>query len=496
VVAVPKAQPKKAVVVAEMPALHTASSSQPRAAAPVEAPVPKPGGKCKSQGTDIISRLPCDLVDIDFDNTPVKDILTLLSAKTGVNIISGPEVAGNLTLHLKGVPFDEAFRTILSMMGLTTLQVGDNILRIMTPSSLQLAQTNAANMTKVVTLRYSKASEILPALTAVRTAEGRTKGNAIVDEKTNSLILTDSVEGMSSMERLIARLDEVPKQVLIEAKIVEVELKNQIDFGIKWDIYKTQTGEFMGQQGLTVLGSRVQQDTALTSQNIVHDNVDLGGSQVGWLRHDAKPARQPGDTGLGTGVDLLPTGPVGMLTIGRVTNNYFLNMQLGAMAEQNRLKVLSDPKIATLNNKPAEINVTDQIPYDVSQLSANGTISRNIQFISQGINLKVTPIISSDESRITLDINPEVSKPASTSGSSVSGAPSTTRSMVKTIVIVRDGETVVIGGLITDRKETRINKIPLLGDIPVLGWLFKKKFDFRRRVELLIFVTPRIIKDS
>ncbi|MBI5625294.1 MAG: type IV pilus secretin PilQ [Elusimicrobia bacterium] len=488
-VAVPKAQPKpqpKAQpkpVVAAMPPLQSVPASRPAAA--TRAPAPKAAAKCRSQqGTDILSRLPCDPVDLDFDNTPIKDILTLLSAKTQVNIISGPEVAGNLTLHLKGVPFDEAFRTILSMTGLTTIQVGENILRVLTPTSLTQVQANATTMTKVVTLRYSKASEILPALTSVRAAEGRTKGNAIVDEKSNSLIITDSIEGMASMERLIQRLDEVPKQVLIEAKIVEVNLNDQVDFGIKWDIYKAQTGSFLGQKGLTMIGSRVEQTTDLTSQNMV----------TTVQRENATPTRQPADGSL-TGVDLLPSGPVGMLTIGRVTNNYFLNMQLGAAAQQGRLKVLSDPKIATLNNKAAEINVTDQIPYDVSQLSANGTVSRNIQFIAMGITLKVTPIISADETRITLDINPEVSKPSGTSGS-VSGAPSTSRSTVKTIVIVRDAETVVIGGLITDRKDTRINKVPLLGDIPVLGWLFKKKFDQRQRVELLIFVTPRIIKDT
>ncbi|MBI5882734.1 MAG: type IV pilus secretin PilQ [Elusimicrobia bacterium] len=494
-VVVPKPQPKKAVVVAQMPPMSLPLAGQPAApSAERDAPV-SAGARCKAQqGADLLSRLPCDLVDLDFDNTPLKDILALLSAKTKINIISGPEVAGNLTLHLKGVPFDEAFRTIMTMAGLTTLQVGDNILRVLTPASMTAAQASATNMTKVITLRYSKAAELLPALSGVRAAEGR-KGSAIVDEKSNSLILTDSMEGMASMERLIARLDEIPKQVLIETKIVEVNLNNRVDFGIKWDIYKTQTGEFLGQQGLTTIGSRLGQTETLTSQSIVHDNVDQGGEAAGWARHNATPQRQPGDGGLGTGVDLLPGGALGMLTIGRVTNNYFLNMQVGALAQQGRLKVLSDPKIATLNNKTAVINVTDQIPYDVSTLSANGTVSRNIAFIAMGITLSVTPIISADESRITLDINPEVSNPSGSSGS-VSGAPSTSRKSVKTMVIVKDGETVVIGGLITDRKDTNINKIPILGDIPVLGWLFKKKFESRTRVELLIFVTPRVIKDS
>ena len=123
----------------------------------------------------------------------------------------------------------------MTMTTLTTTQVGENILRVLTPASLSGVQASATNTTKIITLRYSKASDILPALTSVRTAEGRSpRGAAIIDDKSNSIILTDNMEGLASMERLISRLDEIPKQVLIEAKIVEVNLDDSLDFGIKW----------------------------------------------------------------------------------------------------------------------------------------------------------------------------------------------------------------------------------------------------------------------
>ncbi|MBI4676329.1 MAG: type IV pilus secretin PilQ [Elusimicrobia bacterium] len=492
VVPKPQPQPQQAVVVAQMPALASNPASavaapRPSAASSPNERVLKLEGKCGVAGSpDLMSRMPCELVDLDFDNTNIKDILALLSAKSGINIISGPDVTGNLTLHLTGVPFPEAFRTILSMMGLNSVQLGDNILRVLTQKALGDAQKNATNTTRVLTLRYAKAADLLTAVNALRNAEGRSSGSALLDEGTNSLILTDSVEGLAATERIISRLDIVPKQVLIEAKLVEVKLNNDLDFGIKWNYYKTQTGRFLGDEGITSVGSQLGEKTGFTAKSIYEGWKDL----TGLAQLPSSNAGSPQ-----TGVNLLPSGAVGMLTIGRVTNNYFLNFQLGALAQQRRLKVLSDPKIATLNNKPAEINVTDQVPYDTSVMSSVGTISRSVTYTTMGIILKVTPSISADETRITLDINPEVSKPSGTAGS-VSGAPSVSRSTAKTIVIVKDGETVVIGGLITDSNETKINKVPILGDIPILGWLFKKKFISKERKELLIFVTPRIMKDA
>ncbi|MDE2236661.1 MAG: type IV pilus secretin PilQ, partial [Elusimicrobia bacterium] len=434
---------------------------------------------------DIMSRLPRDLISVDFDNTDIKDVIRLLAAKAKLNIVFGPDISGTLTLHLHQVPFPDAFRTILTMMGLATMQVGDNILRVLTPAALKESQTAAASVTKVIPLNYAKAAELLPTINAVRTAEGR-PGIALADSKTNSLIVTESVEGLADTERLVSELDVRPKQVLIEAKLVEVSLNNSLDYGVQWDYASFEPGHLGGKQGLTTIGAPVGPATAnaITLPNDQH--AATSGFATGTL---------PGATARGTGVNLPASQIFGALTLGRVTNTYFLNATLTAAAAHGKVKVLSDPKIATLNNQPAKINVTTQIPYVTANVASTGVQTQAVNYVTTGIELSVTPSINAD-GRITLLINPTVSQPSATAaGNALTGAPAVDSRDASTTVLVRDGETIVIGGLIADSTSDTIAKIPILGDIPILGWLFKKKSVSRTRSELLIFVTPKIMVD-
>lgn len=428
---------------------------------------------------DILSRLPTDLVTLDFDNTDIRDVLKLLASKAKINIIYGPDVVGTLSLHLVEVPFNEAFRTALSMANMATVQVGENILRVVSPSALAKAQTGQALTTKVIRLNYVKANDLVTALNQIRTAEGR-GGTAIADQKTNSIIVSESIDGLISTERLVAQLDVRPRQVLIECKLIEVNLNNSFNYGIQWDFLSSEQGRMGGQQGTNLIGtlSNPAGGAAGTSQPL--DGNSAAAAGVGAL-------------GRGTGVNLPSDRIFGALTFGRITNNYFLSATLTAAAAQGKIKVLSDPKIATLNNQPANINVTTQIPYVTSNVTATGVTNNNVQYVATGITLAVTPTITAD-GRISLDINPKVSQ-ASALASGVGGAPTVDSRDAKTVVLVRDGETVVIGGLINDSSSNQISKIPLLGDIPILGWLFKKKSVVRTRAELLIFVTPRIMAD-
>ncbi|MBI5209516.1 MAG: AMIN domain-containing protein [Elusimicrobia bacterium] len=515
-VAVRKAKPAPAVVAAAAPTLAAApveqvqsapavvARSEPVSATPPPAPVlaqslaslaapaspSRPGGACKSApGADIMGRLPCHLVTLDFDNTNIRDIMALLAVKAQVNIISGPEVTGNLTLHLKDVPFDEAFRTILSMMGLTTMQTGDNILRVLPPLALAKERENASGVTKIVKIKYSKASEILTAVAAVRGAEGR-KGNSLADEKTNSLILTDSAEGLVATEKLIADLDIIPRQVLIEAKLVSIRIGRNLSFGIQWDYFQVERGKALGKQGSNSIGSSIGIPT-----DFVNPRQQRGLDDNALTFNGIGTSGAPGATGRGTGVLLPAANAVGALTLGRVTNNWMLNATLTAAAGQGRLKLLADPKVATLNNKTAEINVQQQTPIDISNVAAGGAVSRNVTYVPIGISLKVTPIISEDGTRITMEINPTISSRGPASGS-VSGAPVIETSSARTTVIVKDGETIVIGGLIRDEFETTIAKVPFFGDLPLLGAIFRNKSISRERRETIIFVTPKIIKET
>ena len=430
---------------------------------------------------DIISRMPRDPVTLDFDNTDVRDVIKLLSAKAKVNVIYGADVSGSLTLHLNNVPFNEAFRTVLSMMGLTTDQVGENILRVITPAELTKQRTTSTSITRVFQLNYAKASEVKSTIDSVRAAEGR-GGASAADVKTNSLIVTDTLEGLLATENLIAQLDARPRQVLIEAKLVEVLANSGLNYGIQWDYLSADRGKVGGKQGQTLIGG-------LTSQNAASSSV------LNPIDQNANAAVGAGASGRGTGVGLPADRVFGALTLGRITNNYFLSATLTAAASEGKAKVLSDPKIATLNNQAASINVTTQIPYVTSNVSSTGVQTQSVSYASTGIMLSVTPSINAD-GRILLQIMPTVSQPSVTASASAStGAPAIDSRNANTTVLVRDGETIVIGGLINDAFQDTISKVPLLGDIPILGWLFKKKTKTRVRNELLIFVTTRVMPD-
>jgi type II secretory pathway component GspD/PulD (secretin) len=211
------------------------------------------------------------------------------------------------------------------------------------------------------------------------------------------------------------------------------------------------------------------------------------------LDQNTAAATGVGANGRGTGVNLPADKIFGALTLGRITNNYFLSATLTAAAAQGKVKVLSDPKVATLNNQAANINITTQIPYVTSNATAN-TVSQAVQYVTVGIQMSVTPSINAD-GRITLQINPVVSQPSATAAASAGGAPAVDSRNATTTVLVRDGETIVIGGLISDSVQNTIAKVPILGDIPILGWLFKKKTVSRSRTELLLFVTSKILPD-
>ena len=245
----------------------------------------------------------------------------------------------------------------------------------------------------------------------------------------------------------------MPKQVMIEAKLVEVALSSTFDLGVKWS---NATGP---------------------NYRALNTNVD--------------------------GIDRkIEVGEVnnkifGAFTFGKLTANSMLNAAITAAASKGKAKVLSDPKVATLNNKEANINITSQIPYDVCQFTGTGVAAIkacNTVYSSVGITLKVTPTINPD-GHISMKVVPNVSQTASSYVEGSGVAPGIDTRSADTSVIVKDGETIVIGGLIHDYQNESVTKVPLLGDIPLLGLLFRHKTMSRSRMELLIFVTPRIIEE-
>ncbi len=393
---------------------------------------------------NIMDNLSREPITLDYSEAEVREVIDMLAAKANINIIYSDDVSGTVTISLAKVPFDEAFKTLLNIKGLAAQQVGDNILRIATPSTFIAELKKGMQQTRVFFLNYVKAAEMRTQVDAVVAAEGRTAKSS-ADENNNALIITDTSLGLDTTARLIRSLDRVPRQVMIEVKLVEVSLDNSFDLGVNWS-FENSAGTNVGTTNL------------------------------------------PGPT---------PSGSTygGSLTFFGKISDFTFNTVIAAAVKKGKLKVLSDPKVATLNNKEATITITDQVPYTTTESavgSGGATVTtQKVTYVPSGITLKVTPTINSD-GRIAMHLSPSVSQ---ASGGSSTTPPSTNIRSTDTNVIVRDGETVVIGGLIRDSQSDDVYKVPILGDIPLLGMLFRKKSVARKRLELLIFVTPRIIED-
>lgn len=464
-------EPKLSEDMPSSPDLPAAAPAKSEAAQMKKAEDAKPAAR---RSYDIVDSMSGDPDDFHVDGVDIRDALRLLGEKAKINVVYGPDVSGTITLHLNQVPFRDIFRTVLNMQGLVTEQVGDKILRVMTPASYQASRQQAVPQTKVFSLNYAKAKDIQVQLDTIRGAEGR-RGATVVDDTTNSVIVTDTAEGLDQTARLISQIDRVPRQVLIEAKLVEVELGKTDELGIRWSVAYQDRSKISGQNGVNYSGFGNAGDTFTDAAGVAQPfpfNANL-----------------PRGSGVLAPISGVPTAAIGF---GRISNRFHLDGQLQALAERGKLRILSDPKVATLNNKKAEIKITTQIPFVTTSIAAggSGSVQQSVGFTTTGITLTVTPTINAD-GHITLQVKPEVSRPGAREP--VTGARGSNSRSTDTTVLVRNGETIVIGGLISDSQDESTKKVPLLGDIPVLGWLFKSKSSTRTRQELLVFVTTRIM---
>ena len=422
--------------------------------------------KTSSKKTGIV--LPKTPITLEYVDADIQDVLQVMAIRSGVNIIYGPDVTGTVTVSLKNVPFDQAFNTILALKGLTTLQVGDNILRVLTPAALTDERQKEITYTKIFPLNYASASTVQSQVTNVLSAR-ELKGIITVDDRTNSLIVTASQEGLDAVEKLLKELDVKPQQVMIEAKVVDVNLSDLTELGVSWSYENIAT---------KADGGTLTQDKTYTIGPI---DVERKISETGVGRTEA------------TGAKLV--GPVpasgGIFSFGFITNREVFNAQLAALATQGKMKVLSNPKVTTINNKEAKILVGEKVPYKTTTIGQGGVSQESWQFLDAGIQLSVKPTISPD-GWITMDVKPVVSVPLAAAGGQ---APTVRTRETSVTVMVKDMDTLVIGGLISDSDMDSISKIPLLGDLPILGYLFKYKSKQKTRTELLVFITPKILKD-
>lgn len=446
-----------------------AAAGSPAAAAPPAAGVAK-----TKPFKDILKELPKDLIDVNFQEVDTAAAVAMLIGKlesiTGekINLITAQDVVGTVNLRLEGVPFNEVFSLVLNSKSLVATQTGANILKVMGRTTYMAERSQGNLATRIVPLNYADAAQLMTTLSTIRSQEG-SKANIIVAREINSLIITDTEEGFLQLQKLIKELDVRPISVSIEAKIIDLKLDNSVDYGIDWKYAKDWNKNQPGELDKRTIGS-----------------VDPNSGSPAGGNSGAMPSG-----GAGEPVVLAPGLPsliTSALSFGRVTDTSFLQMRIAAGVKSGRVKLLSNPRIVTLNNQAASITVGTQIPIPTTTISQTGT-TQNISYTNTGILLNVTPTVNPDR-YVRMLITPTVSRPGALSAG---GAPPIDTRTANTVIITKDGETVVIGGLIDEATDKQVTKVPILGDIPLLGWLFKRQGTSKIRTELLVFVTPNIL---
>ncbi len=436
-------------------------------------------------------------VTFNFQDIPVRAALQLIAETSHLNLVASDSVQGSITLHLDNVPWDQALDVILRAKGLDKRRDG-NVVWVAPQQELAAyeqhvaeARMKAANSAPLVAayipISYGKAKDIAQLLTSgAKGGRGGSgngtrgflspRGSVSFDDRTNTLLINDTPKKVQEIRNLVAKLDRPVQQVLIEARIVAATDTFARDLGVRWGVQAWQT---------TDSGHRIV--TGPTANTAGQAGIDLvNGDPV---------TMQLGKGGYN--VDLPIATPAGSAAIAILGANYLVDLELQAAQAEGRTEIISSPRVITANQQEADIQQGQQIGYvTYQQGSAGGLGTATVQFKNAVLELKVTPTITADK-RVFLKIN--VTKDAldkfidNPGGGQV---PLLNHRSINTSVLVDNGQTVVLGGIYEINKSNSVTKVPGLGDIPILGALFRKTNKSNNKAELLIFVTPRILTET
>jgi len=420
-------------------------------------------------------------IDLDFKDADIHNILRLLSEVGGVNVVTADNVGGTVTIRMRDVPWDQALDVILQAKALGMVRQG-NLLRVAPLAQLeqereaeiarQKQQQQLAPLeTRLVPVSYATATDLQPRVRELLTE----RGSVSVDTRTNMLIVRDIVGNLDNVEDLVRNLDTQTPQVLIESRIVEASSTYSRDIGIQWGgsaVMSSATGNPTGLRFPSDLGiaGGVPVDQAQT-QGLSPFN--------GTVPNPNFAVNLPAVTGNGAG------GALG-LTMGSLSGAVNLNVRLSAAEAAGSVRIISSPRVLTLDNNEASISQGTLIPF--SQVSAQGV---NTAFQEAKLELNVTPHVTSDGA-VAMDVRITRNEP-DFGRTGANGDPTILEREATTQLLVDDGDTAVIGGIYTRNTGRNVDQVPFFGDIPVLGVFFKRRRFREDRNELLIFLTPRIV---
>lgn len=411
------------------------------------------------------------LFSMEFRNAELKDVLRALGQENQLNIIISDDVDGKLTLSFREVTFEEALEAILKINNLTSFREGD-IIRVM---KSPFGEGEADLATKILPIHFANAKEMQESVKGLLTK----KGSLTVDARTNALVVRDYAWNMAKIHEVVKELDSKTPQVMIEARIVEVNSNFTRELGVQWGgkVYDaSSSGIFQ------VTGAKSGTTGALTG------GTGLSGSNLA--------VNLPAAAGVGSG------GGLGF-SFGNVASTLQLDLQLSAMEDTGRGKILSNPRILTLNNKEAKISSGTEIlipttsilstASSASSTTAGSTATTGVTTIDAKLELTVTPHITPDNQIL---IHVKTNKKDPDFNRQVQNIPPLSTRTAETDLLVGDNETVVIGGIYTRNESQGEKGVPWLSKIPILGWLFKKETKTDIQNELLIFITPTVYKGA
>jgi type IV pilus assembly protein PilQ len=404
---------------------------------------------------------PARRFSMEFRDADIRDVLRAIGQENKLNVVFGDEVQGKVTLSFRDVTLQEALEAILHIQNLSTMQEG-NILRVVRSPFLAGEEQL---VTAIIPIHYADADELSQSVKQLLSSRGK----LTIDRRSNTMLVRDIQENIRRMRDVVVRLDERTPQVLIEARIVEADTSFSREIGIQWG------ANGISRNGLGTFGLG---GTAATK------GVGEAGSNF--------LVNLPASVGPGSG------GAIGF-SFANIADTFKLDVQLTALENTGRGKILSSPKILTQNNKEAKISTGLTIPVLTSTVVASGVAgpggaegsqaATGVQNIDVNLALTVTPHVTPGD-QINLKIHAE--KKDADFAQQVQGIPTLTTREASTEMIARDGETVVIGGIYKKTESKQRTGLPFLSNIPVLGWLFKNEQTSDDLTELLIFVTPHL----
>jgi type IV pilus assembly protein PilQ len=419
-------------------------------------------------------------LSLNFQDIDVRSVLQLIADFTDLNLVASDTVAGNITLRLQNVPWDQALDLVLKTKGLDKRKVG-NVLLVAPADEIAARERQELESKKqvadlaplrreLIQVNYAKASDMAKLFQSVTAADGALteRGSVTVDDRTNSIIAYQTQDRLDELRRIIAQLDVAVRQVMIEARIVEANVDYDKALGVRWGgNARSGRWDVSGKDGVQAFDDE-------TGQRLIVGTDTVGSTIL-----------EDGLAGLPF-VDMGVASSSSGIGIGYLGSNVVLDLQLSAMEKTGNGEVISQPKVVTSDKETAKILKGSEIPFQEASSSGATTTS----FKEAALSLEVTPQITPDN-RIIMEV--KVTKDAPDFARALNGVPPINKNEVNAKVLVSDGETIVLGGVFSNTQTVGVDKVPLLGDLPFIGRIFRRDTVQDNKSELLIFLTPRIM---